>query len=110
MIGKDSDQKLSAGEFRALIAGIQIKDKDSDTGEVVGEVMTDFDACGDAEIDVDTFIKGVSKWYFKAKHAAICFSENDFQTSIIIDDFNLVCQPISCNLSSLLIESSMSVI
>ena len=91
MIGKDSDQQLSASELRALIIGIQIKDKDSDMDDVVRKVMVDFDVCGDAKINMDAFTRGISKWYHKAKHSAVCPSDTDFQTRIIIDDFNTVC-------------------
>lgn len=87
MIGEDSDQQLSASELRALITGIQIKE-DSDIDEAVGKVLTDFDACGDSKINLDAFIIGISKWYDKAKHSAVCSSDSDFQTRIIIDDFN----------------------
>lgn len=91
MIGNDSDQQLSASELRALIIGIQIKDKDSDIDDAVGKVMIDFDACGDAKINMDAFIRGMSKFYGKAKHSAVCSSDTDFQARIIIDDFNMVC-------------------
>ncbi|RVX09339.1 Sodium/calcium exchanger NCL [Vitis vinifera] len=61
MIGENSDQLLSASELRALITGIQIKEKDSAINDAVGE----------------------------AKHSAICSSDNDLKTRLVVDHFNL---------------------
>eukprot|EP00261_Vitis_vinifera_P037654 XP_019078897.1 PREDICTED: uncharacterized protein LOC100245468 [Vitis vinifera] len=89
MIGENSDQLLSASELRALITGIQIKDKDSAINDAVGEVMRDFDSCGDSNINIDAFIKGISSWLAKAKHSAICSSDYDLKTRLVVDHFNL---------------------
>ena len=109
MIGENSDQLLSASELRALITGIQIKEKDSAINDAVGEVMRDFDSCGDSKINIDAFIKGISSLLAKAKHSAICSSDNDLKTRLVVDHFNLVCYQCRVILCPVLIESSLLV-
>ena len=92
MIDGNSDQLLSTSEIRALITGIQIKDKDSDIDDTVGDIMRDVHACGDAKINIEAFTKGISKWLNKAKNSAVCSSYNHMKTRLVVDYFNLVCQ------------------
>ncbi|RVX09345.1 Sodium/calcium exchanger NCL [Vitis vinifera] len=90
MIDGNSDQLLSTSEIRALITGIQIKDKDSDIDDTVGDIMRDVHACGDAKINIEAFTKGISKWLNKAKNSAVCSSYNHMKTRLVVDHFNLV--------------------
>ncbi|XP_034701440.1 sodium/calcium exchanger NCL-like isoform X2 [Vitis riparia] len=90
MIGGNSDQLLSTSEIRALITGIQIKDKDSDIDDTVGDIMRDVDACGDSKINIEAFTKGISKWLNKAKNSAVCSTYNHMKTRLVVDHFNLV--------------------
>ncbi|KAJ9686200.1 hypothetical protein PVL29_015210 [Vitis rotundifolia] len=92
MIGGNSDQLLSTSEIRALITGIQIKDKDSDIDDTVGDIMRDVDDCGDSKINIEAFTQGISKWLNKAKNSAVCSSYNHMKTRLLVDHFNLVCQ------------------
>ncbi|WJZ99131.1 hypothetical protein VitviT2T_017602 [Vitis vinifera] len=87
VIGENSDQLISASELRALITGFPIKDKDSAIDDDVGEVMRDFDSCGDSKINIDVFIKEISKW--RSKNSAACSSDNDLKTRLVVDHFNL---------------------
>ena len=69
VIGKNSDQLLSASELRVL-KGIQIKHKDP--------------SIGDAKISMDVFIKEISEWMNKGKNSAVCSSDNDLNARLVV--------------------------
>ena len=108
VIGENSDQLISASELRALITGFPIKDKESAIDDAVGEVMRDFDSCGDSKINIDVFIKEISKW--RSKNSAACSSDNDLKTRLVLDFFDLVCYQRRVILCPVLIESFLLVL
>ncbi|KAK9285462.1 hypothetical protein L1049_024655 [Liquidambar formosana] len=88
LIDKNSDESLSAAELRALIIGLQLK-IDLDENDAVHKVMSDFGTSGDYRIDVNEFIRGISKWLDVAtKHSTVYASDHSPPSINIIDDFH----------------------
>ncbi|KAK9269560.1 hypothetical protein L1049_001336 [Liquidambar formosana] len=70
MIDIDNDGNISYPELRALIVGIRFDEIDLDADDAVQKVMNDFDTSNNDLIDVDEFVKGISKYLNEAKHSA----------------------------------------
>ncbi|KAK6259853.1 hypothetical protein SCA6_014327 [Theobroma cacao] len=62
MIDENGDGLLSPAELRALVLGIQFEEIDMDIEDAVDKVLKEFDTSCDSFIDIDEFIKGISKW------------------------------------------------
>lgn len=69
-IDTNGDGSLSVGELRALIIGIEFEKIDLDKNEAVDKIMRDFDTSNNNSIDLEEFIKGISKWLAEARIAA----------------------------------------
>ncbi|KAL6330399.1 hypothetical protein AAG906_040329 [Vitis piasezkii] len=90
-IDVNSNGYLSVTDIRALIIGIQFDAADLDIDETVKSVMKDFDTTGDSQIDMNEFVRGMSRWLTKAKRSAI-HAGSDGSNSLstrYINDFNL---------------------
>ncbi|XP_034701498.1 sodium/calcium exchanger NCL1-like [Vitis riparia] len=90
-IDVNSNGYLSVTDIRALIIGIQFDAADLDIDETVRSVMKDFDTTGDSQIDMNEFVRGMSRWLTKAKRSAI-HAGSDGSNSLstrYINDFNL---------------------
>ncbi|XVF29386.1 hypothetical protein REPUB_Repub15cG0116500 [Reevesia pubescens] len=70
MIDENGDGQLSPAELRALVLGIRFEEIDMDIEDTVENVMKEFDTSCDSFIDIDEFIKGISKWVNEAKRSA----------------------------------------
>lgn len=70
MIDIDKDGNISYPELRALIVGIRFDEIDLDADDAVQKVMDDFDTSNNELIDVEEFVKGISKYLNEAKHSA----------------------------------------
>ncbi|XVE86381.1 hypothetical protein DITRI_Ditri18aG0030400 [Diplodiscus trichospermus] len=70
MIDENGDGRLSPAELRALVLGIKFDEIDMDIEDAVEKVMKEFDTSCDSFIDIDEFVKGISKWLNEAKRTA----------------------------------------
>ncbi|KAI0487969.1 hypothetical protein KFK09_027792 [Dendrobium nobile] len=66
-IDLDEDRVVSHSELRAFIIGIQFENIDLDEDDAVDRVMAEFDTSGNARIEKDEFILGISNWIKEAK-------------------------------------------
>ncbi|KAL0903932.1 hypothetical protein M5K25_025995 [Dendrobium thyrsiflorum] len=66
-IDLDEDRVVSRAELRAFIIGIQFENIDLDEDDAVDRVMAEFDTSGNARIEKDEFILGISNWIKEAK-------------------------------------------
>ncbi|KAF8391280.1 hypothetical protein HHK36_023582 [Tetracentron sinense] len=88
-IDLNSDGSLSDSELRALIIGIQFDQMDLDKDDAVEKVIKDFDTSNDSLIDVEEFVKGISKWLNEAKRSAVSGHNPGPHTIKFINDFHL---------------------
>nr|CAD1822259.1 unnamed protein product [Ananas comosus var. bracteatus] len=63
----DSDGVISRAELAALIVGIQFEEIDLDRDDAVDKIMDDFDTSGNAIIEEEEFIQGITKWLKEAR-------------------------------------------
>ncbi|PKA51638.1 hypothetical protein AXF42_Ash003005 [Apostasia shenzhenica] len=68
-IDLDENNLLSRSELRAFIIGIQFEEIDLDRDDAVDKVMDEFDTSGNASIEEEEFIHGISRWILEAKHS-----------------------------------------
>lgn len=84
----DSDGVISRAELAALIVGIQFEEIDLDRDDAVDKIMDDFDTSGNAIIEEEEFIQGITKWLKEARRtvpASGAYSKkflHDFHTVI----------------------------
>ncbi|XP_022773820.1 sodium/calcium exchanger NCL-like [Durio zibethinus] len=71
MIDENGDGRLSPAELRALVLGIRFEEIDMDIEDAVEKVMKEFDTSCDSFIDLDEFVRGISKWLIEAKRSAV---------------------------------------
>ncbi|KAF8413791.1 hypothetical protein HHK36_001784 [Tetracentron sinense] len=88
-IDKNSDGYLSTEELWALIVGIQFEERELDKDEAANKVMIDFDTSRDSRIDVEEFVKGISKWINEANHSKLSGRTPSAHTEKLIDDLQL---------------------
>ncbi|GLT48583.1 hypothetical protein SLA2020_222000 [Shorea laevis] len=88
-IDENSDERLSAGDLRALIVGIRFEEIDLDKDGAVNKVMEDFDTSNDDFINKDEFVAGVKKWLNEAKRVGGYLPGSGPQTFKYIQDFQL---------------------
>ncbi|KAL3615116.1 hypothetical protein CASFOL_040777 [Castilleja foliolosa] len=60
-INKNNDASVSAAELRVLLLGVKMDDNDLSTDRDIENIMTSFDTSGDGRINLDEFIKGMTK-------------------------------------------------
>ncbi|KAK6238970.1 hypothetical protein QUC31_004439 [Theobroma cacao] len=70
MIDENGDGLLSPAELRALVLGIQFEEIDMDIEDAVDKVLKEFDTSCDSFIDIDEFVKGISKWLNEVRSTA----------------------------------------
>ena len=70
MIDENGDGRLSPTELRALVLGIRFEEIDMDIEDAVEKVLKDFDTSCDSFIDIDEFVRGISKWLNEARRSA----------------------------------------
>lgn len=70
MIDENGDGLLSPAELRALVLGIQFEEIDMDIEDAVDKVLKEFDTSCDSFIDIDEFVKGISKWLNEVRRTA----------------------------------------
>ncbi|KAK9152954.1 hypothetical protein Sjap_000434 [Stephania japonica] len=88
-IDLDGDQLLSAPELGALMIGIRFDEIDLDRDDAVQKVLRDFDTSGDAYIDENEFVVGISRWLNEAKRSLASTPLPGPRTSKFIDHFHL---------------------
>ncbi|XP_062153212.1 sodium/calcium exchanger NCL-like [Alnus glutinosa] len=79
-IDQNSDGYLSEAELRALVIGI--------TDDAIAELMKDFDASRDGQVDVKEFVEGISRWLKKLRRSATSGDSQDDQSIRILDHFH----------------------
>ncbi|OMP10032.1 Calcium-binding EF-hand [Corchorus olitorius] len=67
MIDENGDGRLSQAELRALVLGIRFDEIDMDIEDAIGNVMKEFDTSCDSFVDLDEFVKGITKWLHEAR-------------------------------------------
>ncbi|KAK9132010.1 hypothetical protein Scep_011538 [Stephania cephalantha] len=88
-IDLNDDRQLSASELSALMIGIRFDEIDLDHDDAVQKVLRDFDTSGDAYIDENEFVIGISRWLNEAKRSLASTSLPGPRTSNFIDHFHL---------------------
>ncbi|KAK9150395.1 hypothetical protein Syun_008704 [Stephania yunnanensis] len=88
-IDLNDDLQLSASELSALMIGIRFDEIDLDHDDAVQKVLRDFDTSGDAYIDENEFVIGISRWLNEAKRSLASTSLPGPRTSKFIDHFHL---------------------
>ncbi|KAK6919144.1 EF-hand domain [Dillenia turbinata] len=86
-IDEDSDGYLSAKDLKTLMMGIRFQEMDMEMADAVAMVMEDFDTSGDASIEKNEFIKGISKWVNKAKRSAMFAHGRGSLSVTILNEF-----------------------
>jgi Ca2+-binding EF-hand superfamily protein len=81
-IDQNSDGYLSEAELSALVIGI--------TDDAIAELMKDFDASRDGQVDVKEFVEGISRWLKKLRRSATSGDSQDDQSIRILDHFHQV--------------------
>ncbi|KAK4255573.1 hypothetical protein QN277_008559 [Acacia crassicarpa] len=69
-LDKNSDGYITAKDLRALIIGMHLEETDMELGEAAEEIMLDFDKSHDSRIDMEEFVRGITRWLQKVKHSA----------------------------------------
>ncbi|KAF5728270.1 hypothetical protein HS088_TW21G00415 [Tripterygium wilfordii] len=87
-IDANNDEQVSAAELKALIIGIRFEEIDFDKDDAVAKVMEDFDTSRNSEIDMEEFVRGITKWLNEAKRASAS-SAGPGSHLKFIDDFHL---------------------
>ncbi|KAF5730726.1 hypothetical protein HS088_TW19G00321 [Tripterygium wilfordii] len=88
-IDANKDEQISATELKALIIGIGFQEIDLDKDDSMTKLMEDFDTSGNSEIDMEEFVRGITKWLDEAKRACATSEGRGSQTWKFIDDFHL---------------------
>ncbi|KAF6177164.1 hypothetical protein GIB67_025501 [Kingdonia uniflora] len=67
---QDNDKFIKIAELKGLILGIQFEEVGLNKDNFVETVLKEFDTSGDARIDENEFVRGISKWLSETKQAA----------------------------------------
>lgn len=86
-IDLDDDRVVSRSELRAFIIGIQFENIDLDEDDAVDRVMAEFDTSGNARIERDEFILGISNWIKEAKRTV---ENSGSYSKKFVHDFHMV--------------------
>lgn len=89
-IDQNSDGNLSEAELRALVIGINFEEIDADTDDAIAKLMKDFDVSRDTRVDVNDFVKGISRWLRKARRSATSGDSQDDQSIRFLNHFHQV--------------------
>lgn len=83
------DGYITAKDLRVLIMGMNQKETDMELDEAADEIMVDFDKSHDSRIDMEEFVRGITRWLQKAKYSA---RKNDQspQTPRLLNHFHQV--------------------
>lgn len=69
---------------------MHFEEKDMDIDQAVKGIMLDFDNTHDSRIDMDEFIKGITRWLKKAKRSATQYDHSP-TTPKFLNNFHQVC-------------------
>ncbi|XWS10957.1 hypothetical protein CRYUN_Cryun38cG0042900 [Craigia yunnanensis] len=87
-IDENQDGSLSTSELKAFIIGIRFEEIDLDQDDAVRKVMEDFDTSLDSLVQVEEFVKGITKWINEAKQTKGVYLEPNSGTFKFIDRFH----------------------
>lgn len=69
-LDKNSDGCITAKDLRALIIGMHLEETNMNLDEAAEEIMLDFDKSHDSRIDMEEFVRGITRWLQIVKHSA----------------------------------------
>ncbi|XP_028807819.1 sodium/calcium exchanger NCL-like [Neltuma alba] len=69
-LDENSDGYITAKDLRALIIGMRLEETNMELDEAAEEIMLDFDKSHDSRIDIEEFVRGITRWLQKVKHSA----------------------------------------
>ncbi|KAG7988256.1 hypothetical protein I3843_03G178300 [Carya illinoinensis] len=88
-IDQNSDGNLSAAELRALVVGVELEELDTDIEGCVAQVMEDFDTSHNSQVDVEEFVRGISRWLKNARRSAASGKGQNEHSIGLLNNFHL---------------------
>ncbi|MED6121868.1 hypothetical protein PIB30_034101 [Stylosanthes scabra] len=85
---KNSEGYITATDLRALIIGMPFEEEDMDIDEAAASIMLDFDKSHDSRIDMEEFVRGITRWLHKATRSTSQNNDHSPTTPKILNDFH----------------------
>ena len=87
---KNSEGYITAKDLKALIIGMHFEEEDMDIDDAVERIMLDFDKSQDSRIDMEEFVRGITRWLQKARRSATQKNDHSPTTPKLLNDFHQV--------------------
>ncbi|XP_061349649.1 sodium/calcium exchanger NCL [Gastrolobium bilobum] len=87
-IDENQDKKLTHGELRALVVGIQFEQIDLDHEDAVIRIIEDFDTSQNQLVEEEEFVNGICRWLQKARGSRVASPDAGPHTLKFLSDFH----------------------